>query len=102
MPVWEGTRHLPPPMPVFIGPCRPSRQVWPTSIRLWFFVCVRLSCFACHSFLRKMTSVAVLRLRSNDPLIQGFRKGSMSMIKIITIEREYGCGGGEIAQLVAK
>src|SRR5215472_13360390 len=24
------------------------------------------------------------------------------MIKIITIEREYGCGGGEIAQLVAK
>jgi len=55
--------------------------------------------------------VAVLRLRSNDPLIQGFRskfqtqafrKGSMSMIKINTIEREYGCGGGEIAQLVAK
>jgi len=26
----------------------------------------------------------------------------MGMIKIITIEREYGCGGGEIAQLVAK
>ena len=24
------------------------------------------------------------------------------MIKIVTIEREYGCGGGEIAQLVAK
>ena len=24
------------------------------------------------------------------------------MIKVITIEREYGCGGGEIAQLVAK
>src|SRR5215469_11565789 len=24
------------------------------------------------------------------------------MIKIITIEREYGCGGGEVAQLVAK
>src|SRR5215831_3909289 len=24
------------------------------------------------------------------------------MIKIITIEREYGCGGGEIAQLTAK
>jgi cytidylate kinase len=24
------------------------------------------------------------------------------MIKIITVEREYGCGGGEIAQLVAK
>src|SRR5215469_6206849 len=24
------------------------------------------------------------------------------MIKIITIEREYGCGGGDIAQLVAK
>src|SRR5215475_13997490 len=24
------------------------------------------------------------------------------MIKIITIEREYGCGGGEIAQLLAK
>ena len=24
------------------------------------------------------------------------------MIKIITIEREYGCGGGEIAELVAK
>src|SRR3954468_942323 len=24
------------------------------------------------------------------------------MIRIITIEREYGCGGGEIAQLVAK
>src|SRR6516162_1076969 len=24
------------------------------------------------------------------------------MIKIITIEREYGCGGGEIAQMVAK
>src|SRR6202451_3881935 len=26
---------------------------------------------------------------------------SMPMIKIITIEREYGCGGGEIAQLLA-
>jgi cytidylate kinase-like protein len=26
----------------------------------------------------------------------------MDMIKIITIEREYGCGGGDIAQLVAK
>jgi len=26
----------------------------------------------------------------------------MGMIKIITIEREYGCGGGEIAQLIAK
>ncbi len=24
------------------------------------------------------------------------------MIKIVTIEREYGCGGGEIAQLLAK
>jgi len=24
------------------------------------------------------------------------------MIKIITIEREYGCGGGDIAQLVAR
>src|SRR5271154_6399265 len=24
------------------------------------------------------------------------------MIKIITVEREYGCGGGEIAQLLAK
>src|ERR1700686_5413566 len=28
-----------------------------------------------------------------------WRKG---MIKIITIEREYGCGGGEIAQLLAQ
>jgi cytidylate kinase len=27
---------------------------------------------------------------------------SKSMIKIITIEREYGCGGGEIAQQLAK
>ena len=27
---------------------------------------------------------------------------AVNMIKIITIEREYGCGGGEIAQLVAK
>jgi cytidylate kinase len=27
---------------------------------------------------------------------------STQMIKIITIEREYGCGGGEIAQLLAK
>ena len=26
----------------------------------------------------------------------------MEMIKIVTIEREYGCGGGEIARLVAK
>lgn len=26
----------------------------------------------------------------------------MFMIEIITIEREYVCGGGEIAQLVAK
>jgi len=26
----------------------------------------------------------------------------IAMIKIITIEREYGCGGGDIAQLVAK
>ena len=24
------------------------------------------------------------------------------MIRIVTIEREYGCGGGEIAQLLAK
>lgn len=29
-------------------------------------------------------------------------KAAICMIKIITIEREYGCGGGEIAQLVAK
>jgi cytidylate kinase len=28
--------------------------------------------------------------------------GGISMIKIITIEREYGCGGGEIAQKVAR
>jgi cytidylate kinase len=27
---------------------------------------------------------------------------STQMIKIVTIEREYGCGGGEIAQLLAK
>ena len=26
----------------------------------------------------------------------------MQLIKIITVEREYGCGGGEIAQLLAK
>jgi cytidylate kinase len=30
------------------------------------------------------------------------RKAVICMIKIITIEREYGCGGGDIAQLVAK
>jgi cytidylate kinase len=29
------------------------------------------------------------------------RKETKSMVNIITIEREYGCGGGEIAQLVA-
>src|SRR5215467_5543032 len=29
-------------------------------------------------------------------------KAAICMIKIITIEREYGCGGGDIAQLVAK
>src|SRR5215470_240495 len=29
-------------------------------------------------------------------------KAAIFMIKIITIEREYGCGGGDIAQLVAK
>jgi cytidylate kinase len=29
------------------------------------------------------------------------RKETRSMVNIITIEREYGCGGGEIAQLVA-
>jgi len=29
-------------------------------------------------------------------------ESAVGMIKIVTIEREYGCGGGEIAQLVAK
>jgi len=28
--------------------------------------------------------------------------GQVRMIKIITVEREYGCGGGEIAQLLAE
>ena len=67
-------------------------------------VCAAIMFFVSF-FLKKNDLVAaVLRLR-NDPLvaqIPGFRKGSVSMIKIITIEREYGCGGGEIAQLVAK
>lgn len=46
----------------------------------------------------------MLRLQSNPVIAraQGPRKAGINMIKIITIEREYGCGGGEIAQLVAK
>ena len=34
--------------------------------------------------------------------VVGRESWSKGMIKIITIEREYGCGGGEIAQLLAQ
>ncbi|MDQ1469055.1 MAG: hypothetical protein QOJ99_535 [Bryobacterales bacterium] len=42
--------------------------------------------------------------RNNEArqLHRGTYQQSICMIKIITIEREYGCGGGEIAQLLAK
>ena len=34
--------------------------------------------------------------------VGGPEKSSDCMIKILTVEREYGCGGGDIAQLLAK
>src|ERR1700749_3394181 len=34
-------------------------------------------------------------------MLTGGPNREAEMIKIVTIEREYGCGGGEIAQLVA-
>ena len=37
-----------------------------------------------------------------SPVEQGWVDSGARMIRIVTIEREYGCGGGEIAQLLAK
>jgi cytidylate kinase len=37
-----------------------------------------------------------------DGAQQVARVGDLKMIRIVTIEREYGCGGGEIAQRLAK
>lgn len=47
-------------------------------------------------FLRKKER-GLYRVRRSGILKQGF----IAMIRIVTIEREYGCGGGEIAQRLA-
>jgi shikimate kinase len=51
-----------------------------------------------------MISVVVLPSQNDQFVapIEGLIGAALGMIKIITIEREYGSGGGEIAQLVAK
>ena len=45
--------------------------------------------------------LVILIVRQNNGFVGGMAEGS-EMIKIVTIEREYGCGGGEIAQLLAR
>ena len=95
-------------------PCKRRRRAWHTSIPLWFLPSERRSCFPGFCFeeerSRRWRAKGGGVMKSN--VIRGSAKElavtrvetrhSMPMIKIVTIEREYGSGGGEIAQLLAK